>query len=227
MTTFRALVFFWLFITSAQLLQAQVNRDQSSLFNFKDGLYLSLEEFKANNPSIPLNKDKLGNIGSGNVIRMKRIEYGPDEKNLSIPSSHVLFVCINGTAFINHRSMRTKNKHYSVSYFYKLHLVGYFCNYFLQTDRSLYKAIDKVETFTHVFVPGMNVNVFETSRGPQVPEYVLYLGNDRIYNVRKSSKELKRFVKRDNHFASTRIKNKELIIYLGLYNKRNLFEFGG
>ena len=228
MVALRYQIFFCLFIILTPPLLAQDNAFPDLSVDFKDGLYLSLEEFKTNNPSIPLAKNELGNIGNGYVIRMKRIEYGAEEENKSISSWKVLFLCMDGTIFINHRSMKNEKNRYPVSYFYRIHHAGYFCNYFQHTyNRSLYKNAKKVEAFTNVFVPGMNLSVVEVSVGHPAVEYVLFLGDGKVYDVKKSARKLKALIKRDPHFAKTRIKNKELVIYLGLYNKRNSFEFGG
>ncbi|MDN5211794.1 hypothetical protein QQ020_07020 [Fulvivirgaceae bacterium BMA12] len=216
-----------MFVFLSPALAGQEKGDTVNQFQFKDGLYLSLEEFKTNNPSIPLDKNELGRIGNGSVIRMKRIKYGSEEEDNSISSYKVLFICLDGVMFINHKSIKNKKNHYPVSNFYRIHRVGYFCNYFLQTyNRSFYRNAKKVEAFTHVFVPGMNINVYEISVGPHVPEYVLYLGNGKIYSVDGAPKTLKSFINQDKYFSSTRIKNDELMIYLGLYNKRNPYNFG-
>ena len=103
MTVLKFQAFFWLFIIFTPLLSAQEKGPYVPSFKFKDGLYLSLEEFKTNNPSIPLDKNQIVDIGNGSVIRMNRFEYGPEEENESISSNKVLFVCMDGKAFINHR----------------------------------------------------------------------------------------------------------------------------
>ncbi len=225
-------IFFWAFvffaISSGSSVFGQVPKGNESLyFKFQDGLYFSLEEFKSNQPTIKFDRNILGPLENFNVFKLTAFKFKQNDSVYNIKANQVMFACLDGVLYINHKTVKYGDNNTLNARFYKMHRVGFFCNYFRHTySDKAFQAAKKVEAFTHVFVPAFSINVYGLKGNAPDQEYILSLKDDRIYNLKNSSKELKSLIMDDPYFQKVKIKNKELIIYLGQYNKRNLFNFG-
>ncbi len=196
-------------------------------FDFQDGVYFDLEEFKSNRPKIELDTNVLGNTKNNNVFKLKQIRFNKDDSAYVISAGKVMFICFDGKIFINHKYARSLDENNGYSHFYKIQRTGYFCNYFRHnySDKA-YLSAKKAEVFTNLFIPSFSMQVNGLKSATPDQEYILSLKDDKVYNVKLSAKKLKALIKEDQYFSNAKISNKELVIYLGQYNRRNIFKFG-
>ncbi len=226
----RKCIFLCIFLCSiqSQEIYAQVFEfpDEHAI-NFRNGFYLDIDEFKLNQPSIPITGKLLANIENDHVFKLKRFKFLQDDSLYTVAVKKIMFICLDGNVYINHKFARKSEDENSHAYFYKIHRVGYFCNYFRHnfTDKGLHAA-RKGEVIAQMIIPAFKLNLYGVRGTAPDQEYILSLIDGKVYNIKKSAKRLKLLLKKDPYFANKKIKNKDLIIYLGQYNKRNSFNFG-
>lgn len=181
---------------------------------FKEGVYFTLNDLKANKPSIPMSsvyfeysKDKEMSFCS------KIIEYLDENKQLqSIKSKDVYAICTNGSIYFRFTTSGVLN---SESCFHKVYHVGTISLLFVKTNTTVYQTT------------GVNAFGAPQSSGHKevnITEYAVIFDSGKWYNTKSGSSYIIEYIKHDNYFKDTKIKKKDLFVYISQYNKRHPIE---
>lgn len=205
------LLLFFIMLLNFNVGYSQGKLEYFKEFKLKNGIYLTIEEFKDNNPSLPLSavvdedKDYLESS-----LCMKKIEYLQNGEILELKSKDIWGICINGEPYIKH-----VNGTLTRPCFYKLYSIGTFSSYFIQQREFNNSAWDRMS--------GYNYPYSTYPKKLKVQEYALYMETGISYNKETESNDIIEIIKRDDFFKDQKIKKKELGIFITNYNKRHPF----
>jgi len=216
---------FVIFVIYGQASSAQpVVPDEN--INIKDGIYLSVEEFRNNTPSYPINGKNFKDLRSINAIKIRKVKFGDKSNPITLPSDSILFISLNNTVFINHHLVLKGKLKFSKSIFYKIFRIGRLSRYF-----PIYKHAVDIEDVNLGSSPafvftgsGFNASSVKLISRDNL-EYVYHMDSGKTFNLEGDHKALKSILQKDPYFASQIIKSKELPFCIGEFNQRHPVEF--
>lgn len=193
-------------------------------FKLKNGIYLTIEEFRNNNPSLPLsavvNEDKDYLESS---LCMRKLEYIENGEIFELKAKDVWGICINGEPYIKHVINDAINAPLSKPCFYKLYAIGSISQYFVQQREANKSFLSNNHQYNNqAYTPG----IYGYSNSPKklkIQEYALDMETGTSYNKKTNSKDIIAIIKSDDFFKDQKIKKKELGIFITNYNKRHPF----
>ena len=104
---------------------------------FKSGIYLTMEEFLENKPSLPF--EGVNNLSAEsleNRLCERKIEYIEDNQIKTIKTQEIWGICINGQPYIRHTQLDETFGVLALSCFYKLFNFGTLTRYFVMHART-------------------------------------------------------------------------------------------
>lgn len=201
-----------LFMAICTYLSAQNEQEQ---YRFKDGIYLNIEDFKANQPSMPL--PGLSNANSDPLagrLCMKNIEYVNNGKVEKINSKDVWGICINGEPYIKHVPFDAQISIASSYCYFKLHHVKSLSLYFVQ--ETVRRNNNWTGNPVPIYAPG-EVKV-------KIREYAVDLRTGITYNLKSEASKIVDLIKEDEYFKDSKIKKKDVMMFITQYNQRHPLE---
>lgn len=197
------------------------NTTLNNYFDFKDGIYLSYEEFLENKPSIPIEKVKFKEKGSRFFNKMKITKLyvleGDSWKKYDL--KQVWGICTNGMPHIQYDMKSSRNilfgrqlkKEAYGGNFVRIRIIGSLCHFHIEdfTDKNNSKN-----------------SIYESVYGQM--EYVskqkiLQLETGKIcdFNPRNLGILIQDDKKLFEHFKQNEQKQEKIFLYLQKYNERN------
>ena len=180
-------------------------------YNFKNGIYLSIEEFKSDSPSLPLSSvlNESRDVLSSRLCT-KKLEYIEEGVIQEIRSKDIWGVCINGNPYIRHQQGGIIQE----QCFFKIFDLGAISRYFVQ----------KVKTANNSMLSDPNTGFGPPTNNQaklKILEFAIDLETGEKYNLKSEASKVIELIKKDNHFQNTKMKKKDVSIYITQHNKRN------
>ena len=194
----------------------------SKQISVKDGIYLSVEAFKSNQPDYKLPKEKYRDDKSLNAFKAHTIVVYEKEDTLAIPANQVMFIAFNDNVYINHQTFTFHKNDWHYNTFFKFFRMGQFCRYYKVTGKIV--NVEKLNTvgLGLFFYTGMGFYATEVQLpGSGYEEYVFHMETSRVYSLHGGQRKIKWLIQQDPRFAEQKIKNKELSIVISQFNQKN------
>lgn len=182
-------------------------------FKLQNGIYLTIDELKNNNPSLPLSavidedKDYLESS-----LCMKKLEYVENGEIFELNSKDIWGICINGEPYIRHVNS-DMNGPLTRPCFYKLYSIGTISSYFIQQREFNNNVWDNMA--------GNNQPYSSYPKKLKVQEYAVDMQTGKSYNKKTETRHIDEIIKQDDFFKDKKIKTKEIGIFITNYNKRH------
>ena len=215
----RAIMAFLMLLTSLNFLYGQEKFEYSREFKFKNGIYLSVEDFKNNSPSLPLSavanqsRDYLES-----TLCMRTIEFVDEGFINEVAAKEVWGICINGDPYVRHGAKGIVSR----ACFYKIFSIGSIATFFVQRT----EMTNNWGSSSPFDTPADRYSSAMRAANPgklQIAEFALDLNTGTAYNKNTEVSEIIDLIKQDDYFKDQKIKKKEVGIYITQYNKRHPF----
>lgn len=211
-------IFLFLFLTHQSILGQEVYTHSENI-TMKNGIYLTVEEFRQNKPSFPLtaiSNQKDDFLESS--ICTDEISYVLDGEIKHIKAKDIWGLSINGVPYVKHKQneispFRPNNC------FYRIFKVGAISTYFVQVIKESNSSAWGNGLYNPNFgnYPSRNPNDVKV----KIMEYAIDLKTGETYDQKNDFKKLVRIIKGDEHFSNQKIKKKDIGIFITQYNQRN------
>ena len=212
----RGLLITILILVALNVSYAQGHFQYSHDFKFKNGIYLTIDEFKNNSPSLPLSAivdEDRGYLES--ALCMKKLEYVEDGEIYELKAKDIWGICINGDPYIKHVNNDGLKELLTRQCFYKLFSIGTISSYFIQQKEANDGFFDRTSGY---------YNPHNVNRGKlKIQEYALDTETGVSYNKKSETSDIIEIIKKDDLFKDQNIKRKEVSIFITNYNKRHPF----
>ena len=191
------------------ILKAQELEEYTRGFEYNDGIYLSLEEFKNNSPSIPLPSIvEVGRNQLGNTICMRKLEYVRNDSILEIKAKEVWGICMNGNPYIRYSEGSLLP---GEPCFFKLMSIGSISTFYMQ-------KVENKEAWN--IQPYSGMRQLRPSK-VKVLQFALDLESGKTFNQKSEANKIIDVIRQDAFFKDRKMKRKEVGIYITQYNNRN------
>lgn len=191
--------------------------------HIRDGYYLSLEDFRNNQPTYPINGKEYKSLNGINSFKLGPLKLKDGEDSVVIASKSILFISINNTIFINHEPIFQNKKNSPISVFFKIIRIGNLSRYFVSHEKMI--DLDenelKVIGLSAFLFTGYGFYVKQRQSPANYTQFIFHLESGKSYYRNSGSKDLISIIRQDPYFAESKIKNKNLDLYIGEYNLRN------
>lgn len=180
----------------------------------KNGIYLSVDEFRKNAPSLPLSaihnqKDEI----LESSFCTDKISYISNGEIKYIKSKEIWGLSINGMPYVNHQE---KGLFKPNNCFYRIFKIGALSTYFIQEFKDVNSNSWGLNSFGGINYAGTPRDV-----KVKVTEYAIDLETGDTYEQKGDARKIINIIKRDEYFRTKKIKKKDIGIFITQYNQRN------
>ena len=170
-------------------------QSKAELPTFKDGVYATLDEFKANAPSNPV-----AEIENAHLYNPMRSTFCLDKRKSELPD-HVFSswgICYKGQPYVRSAPERFETPN------------------IFERPKLCFERLTVIGSLSRVYTQ-------KPSGGQKLKlvEYVINLETDEWANMTVSKSKVIKWIKSDPHFADQKIKWKDIDLYITEYNRRN------
>lgn len=220
--------------------QAPVKYDKN--FKFKDGIYLTFEDFKQNRPAIAsdsLNGELQRLLKQQGVdVTLICLKISVDDLNRNREESKwkkevkgllpkdLWGICVDGVPYVSHKfGLVLKDQ-----CFFRIFSIGSISRYFTRRDTPM--EIGRTPPTPSrpggpytPNIPGSPGNLTYSPGKIKFKHYAIDYITGEVLNMSAGSKKIIELIKRDSHFSNVNIKKRDIDLYITQYNKRNPIKF--